>query len=77
MPINVTAIPGLPDHVVAILRRAFDATMQDPAFLAEAEKLQLQVDKPTSGEKLQAQIGRVYQMPQRVIDRLRRIAQGG
>jgi hypothetical protein len=32
------------------------------------------VNKPISGEAMQAQIARVYQMPQRIIDRLRRIA---
>ena len=71
------APPDLPADRLAALRKAMLDTYTDKEFLAEAEKLQLQVDKPTSGEKLQAQIGRVYQMPQRVIDRLRRIAQGG
>ena len=71
------APPDIPADRLAALRKAMLDTYADKEFLAEAEKLQLQVDKPTSGEKLQAQIGRVYQMPQRVIDRLRRIAQGG
>ena len=31
--------PGVPAERVQALRRAFDATMKDPAFLAEAEKL--------------------------------------
>ena len=70
------APPDLPADRLAALRKAMLDTYRDPDFLAEAEKLQLQVDRPTSGEKLQAQISRVYQMPQRVVDRLRRIAQG-
>jgi Tfp pilus assembly PilM family ATPase len=36
----------------------------------------LQVDKPRSGEQLQAQIQRVYEMPASVAERLRKIAQG-
>ncbi len=70
------APPDLPADRLAALRQAMLDTFRDPEFLAEAEKLQLQVDRPTSGEKLQAQISRVYQMPQRVVDRLRKIAQG-
>src|ERR1043166_492314 len=35
--------PGAPPDRVEVLRRAFDATMKDPEFLAEAEKMQLSV----------------------------------
>jgi tripartite-type tricarboxylate transporter receptor subunit TctC len=35
------APPGVPEERVAILRRAFDATMNDPAFLEEAKKSKL------------------------------------
>jgi tripartite-type tricarboxylate transporter receptor subunit TctC len=71
------APPDVPADRLGALRKAMMDSYLDKDFLAEAERLQLQVDKPTTGEKLQAQIARVYQMPQRVIDRLRRIAQGG
>ncbi len=70
------APPDIPAGRLAALRKAMLDTYSDPEFRAEAEKLQLQVDRPTSGEKLQAQISRVYQMPQRVVERLRKIAQG-
>ena len=30
--------PGTPAHMVAIMRRAFDDTMKDPMFLANAQK---------------------------------------
>jgi hypothetical protein len=70
------APPEVPADRLAALRQAMLDTYKDPEFLAEAEKQQLQVDHPTSGEKLQAQIARVYQMPQRIGDRLRKIAQG-
>ena len=35
----VAAPPGVPDDRIELLRRAFDDTMMDPAFLAEAGKL--------------------------------------
>jgi tripartite-type tricarboxylate transporter receptor subunit TctC len=43
--------PGVPAERVAALRRAFDATMQDPAFIAEAQKLKEEID-PMKGENL-------------------------
>jgi tripartite-type tricarboxylate transporter receptor subunit TctC len=70
------APPDIPADRLAALRQAMLDTYRDPEFLAEADKQQLQVDHPTSGEKLQAQIARVYQMPTRIVDRLRKIAQG-
>lgn len=66
------APPGLPAARAAALRAGLFATF--PQFLAEAAKMRLLVNEPVSGEAMQAQIARVYQMPQRVVDRLRRIA---
>jgi tripartite-type tricarboxylate transporter receptor subunit TctC len=41
--------PGVPADRVAVLRKAFDDTMKDPAFLAEAEKRKLDIDaRPAS-----------------------------
>ena len=42
--------PGVPEDRVKALRDAFDATMKDPAFIAEAEKAQLELD-PVSGRR--------------------------
>ena len=69
------APPGLPPERTAALRKAMLDTFKDPDFLADAAKQQLQVDKPRSGEQLQEQIKRVYEMPASVAERLRRIAQ--
>src|SRR5215475_8342660 len=44
--------PDVPAERVEALRRAFDATMKDQAFLAEAAKLALEVS-PMSGEAVQ------------------------
>ena len=43
--------PDVPRERVQAMRRAFDATMKDPAFLAEAEKLQIEI-LPMTGEAL-------------------------
>src|ERR1700737_4185781 len=40
----VAAPPGVPADRLEVLRRAFDDTMKDPEFLAEAEKLQLEIE---------------------------------
>jgi tripartite-type tricarboxylate transporter receptor subunit TctC len=69
------APPGLPPERAAALRAGLLATFKDPDFVADATKSQLIINKPTSGEAMQAEIARVYQMPERIIDRLRRIAQ--
>lgn len=69
------APPGLPPDRARALRMGLLATFKDPEFLADADRLHLEINKPTSGEAMQDQIARVYQMPQRIIDRLRRIAQ--
>jgi tripartite-type tricarboxylate transporter receptor subunit TctC len=46
-----TAPPEVPAERLAILRQAFDATLKDKAFLAEAEKLKIDID-PMSGEEV-------------------------
>ncbi len=54
------APPGVPAERVAALRKAFDDTMKDKEFLAEAEKLNLEIT-PVSGEKMQNLISDLYQ----------------
>jgi len=65
--------PGLPAERVAALRQAFAATMTDPEFLAEGEKIGLDLSAPRTGEQIQAVMERTYQSPPRVIDRLRQL----
>lgn len=50
--------PDMPPDRKAALRQAFNATMQDAAFRAEAAKLQLDVE-PQTGEAVEAFIARV------------------
>jgi tripartite-type tricarboxylate transporter receptor subunit TctC len=62
--------PDVPAERVAALRRAFDATMKDPGFLAEAEKLRLDID-PMTGEEVQALVGKLAETPAVVVARVR------
>jgi tripartite-type tricarboxylate transporter receptor subunit TctC len=44
--------PAVPPERVELLRRAFDRTMKDPEFLAEAARANMDI-KPLSGEEMQ------------------------
>ena len=48
--------PGVPAERVAILRKAFDDTMADKAFVADAEKMGLEIT-PASGARVQERGG--------------------
>ncbi len=50
--------PGVPAERVNALRRAFDATMKDKEFLADAQKISLDVD-PLTGEQVAALVEQV------------------
>jgi tripartite-type tricarboxylate transporter receptor subunit TctC len=70
---SVVAPPGLPAERVSELRRAFTTTMQDPRFLDEVRRAQLEVS-PLSGEELQAAVARSGNFPPALIARARRAA---
>jgi tripartite-type tricarboxylate transporter receptor subunit TctC len=59
------APPGVPADRTATLRKAFMDAMKDPGFLAEAEKMQLEID-PVSGDAVQAIVRDVYQTPKSI-----------
>lgn len=63
--------PDLPQDRLAILRRAFADTARDPAFLAEAEKLRLDIAF-VPPEELQALADRLYAAPPHIVERARR-----
>ena len=60
----------MPADRVNALRRAFDATMKDPEFLAEAEKLKIEVD-PLTGEQVAALVEQVSRTPAETVARVR------
>jgi tripartite-type tricarboxylate transporter receptor subunit TctC len=62
--------PNTPKDRVEALRRAFDATMKDPEFLAEAEKTHLTTG-PLRGEELQKLVAEVAAMPPDILEKVR------
>jgi tripartite-type tricarboxylate transporter receptor subunit TctC len=53
------APPGIPEARRAALRRAFDATLQDPEFLEDARRIDLELN-PVTGEEIETLIRRIY-----------------
>jgi tripartite-type tricarboxylate transporter receptor subunit TctC len=66
------APPGVPPARAALIRRAFDATMADPDFRAEAAKMQADL-APSTGEEVQALVERIYATPRPVIERVKKV----
>jgi hypothetical protein len=62
----------VPADRVEILRRAFDATMEDPAFLAEADKLHAEID-PLTGEQVQDIVTQVLNTPKPIINQIQKV----
>jgi tripartite-type tricarboxylate transporter receptor subunit TctC len=62
----VAAPPGVPADRLAALRAAFDATMTDPDFLAEAEKLQLEIEPLTAAE-IEKLLAGAYATPKPIV----------
>ena len=63
--------PNVPAERVQALRRAFDATVKDPAYLAEADKLKIEVDA-LSGEQVAALVEQVSRTPPELVERVRK-----
>ena len=63
---------GVPADRLEVVRAAFNATMKDPEFLAEAEKLRIEVN-PVSAAELEAVVGRVLKTPPALAARARPI----
>jgi len=62
--------PDVPAERVRALRRAFDATMRDQAFIADAARLQLEID-PMTGEEVQALVAQLTRTPPEIVTRVR------
>lgn len=63
----IIAPPNVPKERLEILRRAFDATVKDPRFLAEAEKAQLDVS-PLSGVAIEDMLAKAYASPPALVE---------
>jgi tripartite-type tricarboxylate transporter receptor subunit TctC len=68
------APPSVPAERVAALRDAFAKTLQDPQFLAEAEKMGVEVQL-VRGEQIQRLVEKIYASPPEVIARAKAAAE--
>jgi tripartite-type tricarboxylate transporter receptor subunit TctC len=64
----IVAGPGVPAERIAELRKAFDATMKDPEFLADAKKLDIEIE-PIGGEEMQKVVARLSKFDKAAIAR--------
>jgi tripartite-type tricarboxylate transporter receptor subunit TctC len=70
------APPGIPEERKLALRRAFDLTMNDPAFLADAAKLRLDIS-PIRGATIEQFLHDVYSTPRPLVERAGKILSRG
>jgi tripartite-type tricarboxylate transporter receptor subunit TctC len=64
--------PGVPPERMSMLRRAFDATLADPAVIAEAAKLGMELS-PARGEDVEALVKRMMGTPDALAARARAV----
>ena len=69
------APPGLPDDRRLALRKAFDDTMKDPEFVAEAKARAMEVN-PVSGAEIDKLLAELYATPKDVVEETKRAVSG-
>jgi tripartite-type tricarboxylate transporter receptor subunit TctC len=63
------APPNMPADKVKMVRDAFNATMKDPAFIADAKKQKLDVEAE-DGEHLEALVKKIYATPKPIVQKV-------
>jgi tripartite-type tricarboxylate transporter receptor subunit TctC len=66
------APPGTAPERVAVLRAAFQALVKDPAYLAEAKKINMEI-QPTGPEAISKLVDEILRTPPPVIERARQV----
>jgi tripartite-type tricarboxylate transporter receptor subunit TctC len=69
---SFTLPPGTPKDRVQTLRKAFLATLRDPAFLAEADKAKLEVE-PITGEAIEGHVDRLFKLEPAMVAKLKTV----
>ena len=62
--------PGIPADRLAMLRKAFDATIKDPDFRKDIAAAKLDLDEPMSGGVLEKLVAEEATTPKPLIDKL-------
>jgi tripartite-type tricarboxylate transporter receptor subunit TctC len=69
---SLVAPPGVPADRVAALRKAFDETMKDPAFLASAKKRHVDI-QPSSWQEVDAVVRKTLATPKHLVEKTSKI----
>jgi tripartite-type tricarboxylate transporter receptor subunit TctC len=69
------APPGVPAPILEALRRGFDATMKDPAFIEKMKAAKMEFN-PATGEEMTAIVAHTIGAPKSVIDRYKAAVAG-
>ncbi|HXF54867.1 MAG TPA: tripartite tricarboxylate transporter substrate-binding protein [Hyphomicrobiaceae bacterium] len=64
--------PGVPPKIVETVRRAFDATMNDPNFQADADKMGAELAAMT-GEEVQEIVEEILSAPPNVVEEVKKV----
>lgn len=64
--------PGTPKDRVDTLRKAFQDTLKDPAFLADARKAKLDIE-PISGEEMENKVQKLFKLNPKMVAKLKDI----
>jgi tripartite-type tricarboxylate transporter receptor subunit TctC len=67
--------PGVPKDRIATIKAAFDKTLRDPEFLAEAKKARLGV-APISGDELTRRVNAFFNLPEDMKTKIKRVLYG-
>jgi tripartite-type tricarboxylate transporter receptor subunit TctC len=67
----------MPAERVKALRTAFDETMRDPDFLADAKKLGVDIDGPLNGEAVAKIVAAVSATPKEIVEQVKALQNGG
>jgi tripartite-type tricarboxylate transporter receptor subunit TctC len=64
------APPGIPAARLEMLRRAFDSSIREPEFVAEAARQNMEIEESLTGEELAEAITRITKTPPNVVQKL-------
>lgn len=64
--------PGTPKERVRVLRRAFQDTLKDPEFVAQAEKAKMDIN-PVSGDELEGLANGLFNLDPTIVTKLKKI----
>jgi tripartite-type tricarboxylate transporter receptor subunit TctC len=62
--------PGTPKDRVATLRKAFQDTLKDPEFLADAERAKLDIE-PITGEEMEKLVAKLFKLSPAIVTKLK------